>query len=377
MMAGWAATAPMPRIELLLTMVAATVAEPPDLPLRLKDWRSNQQVTSHGTETGAATIHEARTQLHRGANMAGAGRVGTPGGDLHLMWAAPIMSFNLTEVEDSGFNSHLTNAAMDGWRAYLARAHIPPQLRHKANNGFFVEQQQNFSLSRSASTSTNSAPGDELAGGSVTWAGTASAPLLASPQYRRLANHIQAAADEYMLALGHQPSGVRYRKRDSWFLWINVQEEGVAHPPHTHQNVMISGTYYVSVPPVMAAAAATAAEHETTLSGGGELVFSDPRGALPPWGRLHVHRPYEGNLILFPPWLEHSTRPYFDDLDLLPHYARATDDAGGAGGKRRVAFSFNIGSGYRTVVGSDWDMTASFEAKFSRGSFPANVSRFK
>src|SRR3954462_11048593 len=43
-------------------------------------------------------------------------------------------------------------------------------------------------------------------------------------------------------------------------LWVNVMEQGAIHAPHIHPHSVISGTYYVAVPP-----------------GSGPIRFEDPR----------------------------------------------------------------------------------------------------
>ena len=46
-------------------------------------------------------------------------------------------------------------------------------------------------------------------------------------------------------------------------LWVNVLPEGGSHSSHLHTNAVLSGTYYVTVPP-----------------GSGPIVFEDPRLAM-------------------------------------------------------------------------------------------------
>lgn len=84
-------------------------------------------------------------------------------------------------------------------------------------------------------------------------------------------------------------------------LWVNVLPEGGAHSGHIHTNSVISGTYYVTVPP-----------------GAGPIVFEDPRHALmmaaPPLKasaprefKSHIHEtPKSGSLLLWESWLRHE-----------------------------------------------------------------------
>ena len=87
-------------------------------------------------------------------------------------------------------------------------------------------------------------------------------------------------------------------------LWINVMERDAFHAPHIHPHSVISGTYYVSVPP-----------------GSGAIRFEDPRlplmMAAPPRkakarreNRSFVDvEPRPGLLLLWESWLRHGVQP--------------------------------------------------------------------
>ena len=84
-------------------------------------------------------------------------------------------------------------------------------------------------------------------------------------------------------------------------IWVNVLPEGGAHSGHIHTNSVLSGTYYVAVPP-----------------GAGPIVFEDPRlpllMAAPPRKasapralRSSVSEPPSpGTLLLWESWLRHE-----------------------------------------------------------------------
>ena len=102
-------------------------------------------------------------------------------------------------------------------------------------------------------------------------------------------------------------------------IWVSVMETGGLHAPHMHPNCVISGTYYVSVPPRS-----------------GAIRFEDPRLAMMmaapprkpkarPENRLFVDvAPRSGMLLLWESWLRHGV------------------EANGASGKR-ISVSFNYG----------------------------------
>jgi uncharacterized protein (TIGR02466 family) len=129
---------------------------------------------------------------------------------------------------------------------------------------------------------------------------------------RKIARHVRLFARELQFDLGG-----RRLVLDS--LWINVMNKGAVHAPHIHPHSVISGTYYVSVPP-----------------GSGAIRFEDPRLAMMmaapprkkkarPENRLFVDvEPKAGALLLWESWLRHGV------------------EANGARGQR-ISVSFNYG----------------------------------
>lgn len=84
-------------------------------------------------------------------------------------------------------------------------------------------------------------------------------------------------------------------------LWVNVMPQGGSHTSHIHRNSVVSGTYYVTVPP-----------------GAGPIVFEDPRlpqmmaapaclDKAPREFHTHVREmPKAGSLLLWESWLRHE-----------------------------------------------------------------------
>src|SRR5438874_6438048 len=111
---------------------------------------------------------------------------------------------------------------------------------------------------------------------------------------RAIAKHVSGFARELQFDLGG-----RKLKLDS--AWINVMHKGAVHAPHIHSHSVISGTYYVTVPP-----------------NSGVLRFEDPRlpmmmAAPPrkknarPENRSFVDiEPKAGMLLLWESWLRHG-----------------------------------------------------------------------
>jgi uncharacterized protein (TIGR02466 family) len=109
-----------------------------------------------------------------------------------------------------------------------------------------------------------------------------------------LARHVAAFAEASAMDLGR-----RRLRLDS--LWVNVLKPGGAHSAHIHPHSVVSGTFYVAVPP-----------------GAGRLKLEDPRlpmlMAAPPRRedapeelRTFVYaEPRPGSLFLWESWLRHE-----------------------------------------------------------------------
>ena len=99
--------------------------------------------------------------------------------------------------------------------------------------------------------------------------------------------------------------------------WANINPLGSFHPPHIHPNNLISGVYYLQIPPEADA-----------------ISFHDPRPQAHMLQPAVTHSVPEnratveveakpGRMLLFPSWLRHSVRP---------NYAEG----------ERVSISFNV-----------------------------------
>jgi Putative 2OG-Fe(II) oxygenase len=73
------------------------------------------------------------------------------------------------------------------------------------------------------------------------------------------------------------------------FFRVSVHSNGSSHATHHHFGSAVSGVLYLAVP-----------------KGSGSVYFEDPRGSLPPFGKILRVQPDVGDLILFPGWLTHG-----------------------------------------------------------------------
>lgn len=98
------------------------------------------------------------------------------------------------------------------------------------------------------------------------------------------------------------PSDIRF----SLLAWANIHDTGGFNLAHMHENVLLSGVFYLATP-----------------EGSGSIVLRDPRpGALmSPFrtGKVNNYlevriQPKPGLLLLFPNWLEHYVEPHEGQL---------------------------------------------------------------
>ena len=118
--------------------------------------------------------------------------------------------------------------------------------------------------------------------------------LFEHKQFAELADAVRGVFDFAFKEMG--PPNCRYKLE----AWVNLHGQGGYNTFHTHPGALLSACYYLHLP-----------------KDSGGLVLKDPRpGAmLSPWqGSLRPNNgseititPQEGQLIVFPNWLEHAT----------------------------------------------------------------------
>jgi uncharacterized protein (TIGR02466 family) len=123
--------------------------------------------------------------------------------------------------------------------------------------------------------------------------------VLDRPEFTPLRDTIRAACKQ---ALSEMGQGHREFELQSW---INLHDRGGFNFLHMHEGSLISGSYYLQVPP-----------------GSGQFVFRDPRPGIihgfskggMPNSHSDVHlTPKAGLLVLFPAWMEHYVEPHEAD----------------------------------------------------------------
>jgi uncharacterized protein (TIGR02466 family) len=122
--------------------------------------------------------------------------------------------------------------------------------------------------------------------------------VLEAPEFAELKSGVHAACAAALGEMG---------KAGGFFLqsWVNMHDRGGFNFLHLHEGSLLSGSFYLKVPP-----------------GSGQFVFRDPRPGVilssvkggVPNGHADIHlTPSEGLLVLFPCWMEHYVEPHDGD----------------------------------------------------------------
>ena len=135
------------------------------------------------------------------------------------------------------------------------------------------------------------------------------------PAFAELQEAMRSAIRAYLEGHGIGSDAAAELSDGEMYLWASVHAAGSTHPPHVHSDSCVSAVFYASV------------DEES-----GAIVFDDPRGKTPfdhlvrvenqlrygmpvavqsppPFHRKYQHRPRDGELVLFPPWIIHQVVP--------------------------------------------------------------------
>ena len=187
------------------------------------------------------------------------------------LWSTPILKRNL--LTDQTINEALAKTILDGYEIFKTSewdGSRSSTSKNGLNDLFFAHQKQTWETHHKL------------------WP-----PLQNSKIIEGLIRAIRDLALKYLSAADPDYDSSKEANTLEIYMWAGIHEGCVSHLAHYHPNSAISGTYYVAVPE----------------KGSGELILSDPRGLLPPFGGRHIHTPKAGEVILFPSWLRHEVSP--------------------------------------------------------------------
>jgi uncharacterized protein (TIGR02466 family) len=190
---------------------------------------------------------------------------------LSLLFSAPVLRTSLTEFLPAassavGIRNSLRESVLESWRVH---AGSDVARDHELNDGFFAFQKREY-----GEADFHSHPRG--------WISTKAGQDLLLALTASVGDYLERIGGEREIGLD----------ADRMHVWASVHESCSSHPRHVHPGATVSGVVYLSVP--LAA---------------GSLVFSDPRGAVPPFEDTVRFEPDVGDLVLFPPWLPHEVSP--------------------------------------------------------------------
>jgi hypothetical protein len=142
--------------------------------------------------------------------------------------------------------------------------------------------------------------------------------MVSSPEFERLRLLVHASVERY---LGELEVALPEDAPLDLFIWATVLRADQDHPVHFHPSAVCSGSFYSQVP-----------------AGAGGLWLQDPRGTLPPFTQRLKFAPSNGDLVVFPSWLQHQVA------------------LGQSSGELRVSWSFNLET--EAVSTWPWDCTS-------------------
>lgn len=244
-----------------------------------------------------------------------------------MLWATPIQVFDVSTVKGSidgtaadtpKLHKSLSSGAIAAFETFrndeaLVDAFSQSGNRmHSANDAFFFYQRERAFRGDRAPAAIDERSAEAM---------------------QRLRAHIRACVLHFAGAALGPRQAEEWRRGwdengDDIFVWATVHGNGTFHSSHVHHGSAISGVYF-----------AKAGDNA------GVLQLFDPRGPLKPYGRVYLHEPTAGELLLFPSSLAHQVSP-----------TPGTD--------LRVSFSFNVPGSWEELA----DVSRSIS--FDRGGTP-------
>lgn len=223
-----------------------------------------------------------------------------PPGISHL-WSTPVQVSRPALSEE--LNEGLTRIALD---AYTKAEQAPAWTNAAAHEAFDFGKNQRFYQWQSDEHELKSHERSSVY-----------QKFVATPEFDALTEQVVGAMSDFVDECGIELDPEAHEI----FPWAAVLYSGEGHMSHVHPSSVLSGVYYSHVPP-----------------GAGALFLEDPRGPRPPFnGRVPVV-PREGDLVLWPSWLQHQVIP-------------------GSFEGARVSWSFNLQQVSGVQSTAAWDAT--------------------
>jgi len=269
--------------------------------------------------------------------------------DVHAMWSTHIEIISITNDSIGGweppsFHHNLATEAIKGWERFrddivpkLPRSHKLSEMMKDVNeiNAAFFQFQK--SLFEKEGNMKEALHGDDQPGTPPPGANSSWPEMSALPEYKKLRKIVETVSPRYLARSGMSKNRTA-KLGYSIFNWAAINGPGEFHGPHMH-----TGEHHVAVFYAQGGPSA------------GKLIFGDPRGHSPPFGKNFVYTPKAGDLVLFPSWLKH-----------MATVSGPSDKQGRD--KHRVIFSFNIGPLAGPYACNQWWSDPTSDMRFTRRS---------
>ena len=250
--------------------------------------------------------------------------------EVTTLWPTIIEVINITQSvggpELDSFSDAIANEAIRKWESYVTESDLPPE---RMNDAFFHYQNRLFDRNRKSLDPIDYSRESMYCFFfcalflDVTWPG-----LQALPEYRRLRGYMEKFGLRYLHRLGFTSlTGL------DLFSWGAVHSNSDSHGPHTHTGELVVGVYYAKV-----------------TGNSGRLRLFDPRGQVPPFGKIYDFNCQSGQMIFFPSWLQHAALPTKDDTNDHRVIFAFNIGLGGIGELRSLEWHLDPVSGYQNVV---------------------------
>mmetsp|Transcript_4429 Transcript_4429/g.6475 ORF Transcript_4429/g.6475 Transcript_4429/m.6475 type:complete len:265 (-) Transcript_4429:97-891(-) len=259
---------------------------------------------------------------------------------IRRLWNAPIGKVNLIEkgLIASSVNIELSRAAKEAYDVFSSRKGVMRKDRN-CNSSNRRRQRRSTQQSNHTNIANRSHEGNtelltrndyffeyQRVKGYINGASIISE----SKEIHHLNEVLTSQVESYFRAVNKEVadrlSSLIQSKVMSLNLWAAIQKgTNSYHKSHVHEGVVLSGVYYSNIP-----------------KGSAPLILHRPQGHESIESELVdevIIQPYEGQVILFPPWLFHE----------VPVPSKTIDN-----NAARVSFAFNLSGPY---IGDPWDLT--------------------
>eukprot|EP01038_Epipyxis_sp_PR26KG_P007932 gene7932-10765_t len=236
---------------------------------------------------------------------------------MRFMWTTPIQLLNIYQDKDS-FSTKNIKSLNDIERSilnyYKKFLHIDNGINEELKNGTlndrFYNYQQALDIKYKLCIASHNDGIQTVTSNNICMHNLSTRPDI----FTHLALLFSATIRSYLMETFLLEKSEHLIKLENIFIWCSVHANGSYHQAHHHASSVLSGVFYITSPPKS-----------------GSIVFEDPRGSHPPFGKTLEIQPKPGDLVLFPSWLIHRVSPTLTN-------------------EPRISISFNLDGDWETTT---------------------------